>query len=45
VTRCCARPSARRLSDLLVDYRSDEWARFCGYVTDWEKDTYWEDAP
>lgn len=33
------------LSDLLVDYRSDEWARFCGYVTDWEKDTYWEDAP
>jgi glutamine synthetase len=33
------------LADLLVDYRSDEWARFCGYVTDWEKDTYWEDAP
>lgn len=33
------------LADLLVDYRSDEWARFCGYVTDWEKDTYWEDVP
>lgn len=33
------------LADLLVAYRSDEWARFCGYVTDWEKDMYWEDCP
>lgn len=33
------------LSQLLVDYHSDEWARFCGYVTDWERATYWDDAP
>ncbi|MCB0906460.1 MAG: glutamine synthetase [Nocardioidaceae bacterium] len=33
------------LADLLVDYKRDEWARFCGYVTDWEKDIYWDDAP
>jgi Glutamine synthetase, catalytic domain len=24
------------LSDLLVAYKTDEWARFCGHVTDWE---------
>lgn len=34
-----------QLSQLLVDYHADEWARFCGYVTDWERDMYWEDAP
>lgn len=33
------------LSTLLVDYHADEWARFCGYVTDWERSTYWDDAP
>jgi glutamine synthetase len=33
------------LSALLVDYHADEWARFCGYVTDWERATYWHDAP
>ncbi len=33
------------LSQLLIDYHTDEWARFCGYVTDWEFDTYWEDRP
>lgn len=33
------------LSALLVDFHSDEWARFCGYVTDWERATYWDDAP
>ena len=33
------------LADLLVEYKRDEWARFCGYVTDWEKDIYWDDAP
>lgn len=33
------------LSTLLVDYHADEWARFCGYVTDWERATYWDDAP
>jgi glutamine synthetase len=33
------------LSQLLVDYHADEWARFCGAVTDWERDLYWDDAP
>ncbi|MFZ2501662.1 MAG: glutamine synthetase family protein [Nocardioides sp.] len=33
------------LSQLLIDYKSDEWARFCGYVTDWEKSMYWDDTP
>ena len=33
------------LSDLLVDFHADEWARFCGYVTDWERDLYWHATP
>ncbi|MFN8193433.1 MAG: glutamine synthetase family protein [Nocardioidaceae bacterium] len=33
------------LADLLVQFKRDEWARFCGYVTDWEKQTYWDDTP
>ncbi len=33
------------LSQLLVDFHADEWARFCGAVTDWERSTYWDDAP
>ena len=33
------------LSNLLVDFHADEWARFCGYVTDWEREMYWSDAP
>jgi glutamine synthetase len=33
------------LSDLLVEFKRDEWARFCGYVTDWEKSIYWDDTP
>jgi glutamine synthetase len=33
------------LSRLLVDFHADEWARFCGAVTDWERDMYWDDAP
>ncbi|KRE33613.1 glutamine synthetase [Mycobacterium sp. Soil538] len=33
------------LSALLIDFHADEWARFCGYVTDWERQMYWNDAP
>ncbi|ABK75399.1 glutamine synthetase family protein [Mycolicibacterium smegmatis] len=33
------------LSSLLIDFHADEWARFCGYVTDWEREMYWSDAP
>ncbi len=34
-----------RLSTLLVDYHADEWARYCGAVTDWERTMYWDDTP
>jgi glutamine synthetase len=33
------------LSDLLAAYKSDEWARFCGTVTDWEFQMYAEAVP
>lgn len=33
------------LADLLVAYKTDEWARFCGAVTDWEHQMYAEAAP
>jgi glutamine synthetase len=33
------------LSDLYLAYKRDEWARFCGTVTEWERDTYWDDLP
>ena len=33
------------LADLLVAYKSDEWARFCGTVTDWEHQMYAEALP
>lgn len=33
------------LADLYVEYKTDEWARFCGAVTEWERDLYWDDLP
>lgn len=33
------------LSELYLAYKTDEWARFCGHVTEWERDMYWEDTP
>ena len=33
------------LSQLLIDFHADEWARFCGHVTDWERQMYWDDTP
>ena len=33
------------LSHLLIDFHTDEWARFCGTVTEWERATYWDDLP
>ena len=33
------------LADLLVDYKTDEWARFNSAVTTWERDMYWGDLP
>lgn len=33
------------LAELLLEYKTDEWARFNSVVTSWERDTYWEDLP
>lgn len=33
------------LADLYTAYKADEWARFCGTVTDWEFQMYAEAAP
>lgn len=33
------------LSDLLVEFKTDEWARFCAAVTDWEKNQYEQAIP
>lgn len=33
------------LSDLLVAYKTDEWARFCAAVTDWEQERYEQAIP
>ena len=33
------------MADLLVDVKSDEWARFCATVTDWEQERYEQAIP
>ena len=33
------------MADLYRDLKSDEWARFCSAVTDWEKTMYAEYLP
>ena len=33
------------LTDLLLAYHEDEWARYCGQVSEWERMMYWDDAP
>lgn len=33
------------LSQLLLDYKRDEWARFNSAITDWERTMYWDDTP
>ena len=38
------RPSATT-SDLLLAYHEDEWARYCGQVSEWERTMYWDDTP
>ncbi len=29
-----------QMSQMLIDYKTDEWARFCSVVTDWEQTRY-----
>jgi glutamine synthetase len=33
------------LVDLFIEYKSDEWARACGAVTDWDREMYLEFLP
>lgn len=33
------------LAELLLEYKTDEWARFNSAVTDWERMMYWDDTP
>ena len=33
------------LSALYLEFKADEWARYCGAVTDWERGMYWDEAP
>ncbi|SUA31220.1 glutamine synthetase, catalytic domain, putative [Mycolicibacterium fortuitum] len=33
------------LGNLLLEYKTDEWARFNSSITDWERTMYWEDTP
>lgn len=30
---------------LLLELKEDEWARYCGALTDWERQMYWEAIP
>ncbi|MFF0447897.1 glutamine synthetase family protein [Streptomyces sp. NPDC004609] len=39
------RALSEETADLYHAYKSDEWARFCGAVTDWEHMMYSEDTP
>ncbi|MEQ3549610.1 hypothetical protein WIS52_03915 [Pseudonocardia nematodicida] len=33
------------LTSVYLDLKSDEWARFCGTITEWEYKQYWEAIP
>lgn len=33
------------LTDLLIEYKTDEWLRYCGVVSDWEREMYLEFIP
>lgn len=35
----------QELSDLLAEYKTDEWLRYCGVVSDWEREMYLEFMP
>ncbi|MEI6230995.1 MAG: glutamine synthetase family protein [Actinomycetes bacterium] len=34
-----------QMSQMLIDYKTDEWARFCSAVTDWEQTRYEQAIP
>ena len=37
--------SARTSTALLIEYKTDEWLRYCGVVSEWEREMYLEFMP
>ncbi|MUH53698.1 MAG: glutamine synthetase, partial [Actinobacteria bacterium] len=35
----------QELRDVFIDLKKDEWARYCGVITEWEFAQYWETLP
>ena len=33
------------MRELLIELKEDEWARYCGAITQWDFDMYWESIP
>jgi glutamine synthetase len=33
------------LRDIFLQLKRDEWARYCGIITEWEMSMYWETTP
>jgi len=33
------------LRDIFIELKKDEWARYCGVITEWEFAQYWETLP
>ncbi|MFD0851249.1 glutamine synthetase, partial [Actinomadura adrarensis] len=33
------------MTSLYLELKNDEWARFCGHVTDWEREMYTDQLP
>ena len=33
------------LTNIFLKLKRDEWARYCGQITQWEFDQYWEAIP
>ena len=33
------------LTRIFLQLKKDEWARYCGQITQWEFDQYWEAIP
>jgi len=34
-----------QMRDIFIQLKSDEWARYCGVITEWEFAQYWETVP
>jgi glutamine synthetase len=33
------------MRDIFIQLKRDEWARYCGVITEWEFNQYWETVP